>query len=142
MRVSEAMTRDVVVANPNQTLYEVARIMADCDIGCMPVGENDKLVGMITDRDIAIRAVARGKAPDSTKVREVMSSDVKYCFDDVEISDVARNMGDIKLHRLPVVDRDKHLVGILALADVANCEGPEGAGVAVCGISEPVRVLG
>ncbi|MCG2576989.1 CBS domain-containing protein [Dechloromonas sp. XY25] len=142
MRVSEAMTRDVQVANPNQSLYDVARIMADCDIGCLPVGENDKLVGMITDRDITVRAIAKGKAADSTKVRDVMSSDVKYCYDDAEISDVARNMGDIKLHRLPVVDHDKHLVGILALADVANCEGPGDAGVAVCGISEPPDVLG
>lgn len=142
MRVSEAMTRDVQIANPNQSLYDIARIMADCDIGCLPVGENDKLIGMITDRDIAVRAIAQGKAPDSTKVREVMSADVKYCYDDAEISDVARNMGDIKLHRLPVVNHDKHLVGILALADVANCEGPNEVGVAVCGISEPTRATG
>ena len=136
MRVSEAMTRDVRVANPNQSLHDVAKIMADNDVGSLPVGENDRLVGMITDRDIAVRAVAAGKSPDGTKVREVMSADVKYCFDDDEISDVARNMGDIQVHRLPVVDHDKRLVGILSLADIANTGGPEPAGKAVCGISE------
>ncbi|HXE41284.1 MAG TPA: CBS domain-containing protein [Azonexus sp.] len=139
MRVSEAMTRDVQIANPNQSIRDVAAIMAACDVGSLPVGENDRLVGMITDRDIAIRAVANGKSPDTTTVREVMSQDVKYCFDDAELSDVAHNMGDIQLHRLPVVDHDKHLVGILALADIANCEGSESAGDAVCGLSAPSR---
>lgn len=142
MRVSEAMTRDVRVANPNQSIHDVAQIMAECDIGALPVGENDRLVGMITDRDIAVRAVAKGLLPDATKVREVMSQDVKYCFDDQEISDVAQNMGDVQLHRLPVVDHDKRLVGILALADIAQAEGPEPAGKAVSGISEPAAQAG
>lgn len=137
MRVSEAMTRNVQIANPEQSIRDVATIMAECDLGSLPVGENDRLVGMITDRDIAIRAVAQGKSPNATTVREVMSQDVKYCFDDAELSDVARNMGDIQVHRLPVVDHDKHLVGILALADIANCEGSEVAGGAVCGLSAP-----
>lgn len=137
MRVSDAMTRDVRIANPNQTLHDVAQIMAECDVGCLPVGENNRLVGMITDRDIAVRAVAKGKLPDDTKVREVMSQDIKYCYDDQELSDVAQNMGDIQVHRLPVVDHDKHLVGILSLADIANCEGADVAGSAVCGISNP-----
>jgi CBS domain-containing protein len=142
MLVSEAMTPDVRIATPNQSLHDVAKIMAECDIGCLPVGENDRLVGMITDRDITIRAVAEGKSPDRTKVSEVMSQDVKYCYADAEIADVARNMGDIKVHRLPVLDQDKRLVGILALADVANCEGPAEAGEAVCGISSPPRATG
>ena len=135
MRVCDAMTRDVRVARPDQSLHEAARIMADCEIGSLPVGDHDRLVGMITDRDIAIRAVAQGKSPDQTQVREVMSQEVKYCYDDQEIADVARNMGDIQVHRLPVVNRDKRLVGILALADVAKCEGEKPAGEAVCGIS-------
>lgn len=142
MRVSDAMTRDVQIANPNQSIHDVAQIMAECDVGCLPVGENDRLVGMITDRDIAIRAVARGKSPDATKVRDVMTQDVKYCFDDQELSDVAQNMSDVQVHRLPVVDHDKHLVGILALADIANCEGAEVAGTAVCGISNPAEQPG
>jgi CBS domain-containing protein len=135
MRVSEAMTRDVRIANPDQSIHEIARIMADCQIGSMPVGDQDRLVGMITDRDITIRAVAEGKSPDATCVRDVMSEDVRYCFEDEEIADVARNMGDIQVHRLPVVNRDKRLVGIVALADVAQCEGEKPAGEAVCGIS-------
>lgn len=137
MRVSEAMTRDVRVARPDQSLHEVARIMADCAIGSLPVGDQDQLVGMITDRDIAVRAVAEGKSPDATQVREVMSEEVMYCYEDQEITDVARNMGDIQVHRLPVVNRDKRLVGILALADVALCEGDKPAGEAICGISTP-----
>src|SRR5688572_32801984 len=86
MRVSEAMTRDVRVANPGQTICDVAKIMAEIDAGAVPVGENDRLVGMITDRDIAVRAVAAGKGPD-TPVREVMSQEVKYCFDDEDLED-------------------------------------------------------
>jgi CBS domain-containing protein len=135
MQVRQAMTRDVQIARPDQSIHEIARIMADCEIGSLPVGENDRLVGMITDRDIAIRAVADGKSPDSTQVREVMSQDVKFCYEDDEVADVAKNMGDIQVHRLPVLNRDKRLVGIVALADVAKCEGEKPAGEAICGIS-------
>lgn len=133
MQVSKAMSRDVRIASPDQSLCDVARIMADCDVGSMPVGEGDRLVGMITDRDIAVRAVAQGKSPE-TKVREVMSSNVKYCFEDEEISHVVQNIGDLQLHRLPVLNREKRLVGILALADIAATEGPRAAGEAVSGI--------
>jgi len=136
MQVSEAMTRDVRVANPDETIADVAKVMAECEIGSLPVGENDRLVGMITDRDIAVRAVAQGRSPD-TKVRDVMSAEVKYCFEDEDIGSVAQNMGDIQLHRLPVVSRDKRLVGIVALADIARTEGPRPSGQAVCGISQP-----
>lgn len=134
MRVAEAMTRDVRVASPDQSIRDVARIMADLDIGSLPVGENDRLVGMITDRDIVIRALAQGKTPDA-KVRDVMSQDVKYCYEDDEIANVAHNMGDIQVRRLPVVNRDKRLVGIVALADVATQEDAHTAGDAICGIS-------
>src|SRR5881394_1355290 len=107
MRVSEAMTREVRVASPGQSIREVAKIMAEIDAGAMPVGDNDRLVGMITDRDIAIRAVAEGKGPD-TPVREVMTTEqVLYCYDDEEVDHVAKNMGDKKVRRLPVVNRDK-----------------------------------
>ncbi len=135
MRVSEAMTRDVRVANPDQTIREAAQMMAELDAGALPVGEQDRLVGMITDRDIAVRAVAHGKAPD-TRIREVMTDDVKYCFDDDDVEDVARNMADIQVRRLPVVNRDKRLVGIVAIADIAAGEEPEVVGEAVTGISE------
>lgn len=136
MLVSDVMTRKVCIAHPDQSLQEVAQIMAEEDVGCLPVGESDHLVGMITDRDIAIRAVALAKPPDTTKVREIMSNDVKYCFDDDEVSNVAENMGDVQLHRLPVVNQRKRLVGIVAVADLANYDGPASAAEAICGISQ------
>ena len=137
MKVSEAMTRDVRVANPRETIRQAARMMAEIDAGALPVGENDKLVGMITDRDIAVRAVAAGKSPD-TPIRDVMSTEVCYCFDDQEIGDVAANMGDIKVRRLPVVDHEKRLVGILSLGDIAVADKQDQpAAEALCGISEP-----
>jgi CBS domain-containing protein len=136
MRVSEAMTREVRVADPKQSIREVAKIMAEIDAGSVPVGENDRLVGMITDRDIAIRAIAAGKGPD-TPVGEVMSSEVKYCFDDEELDHVAENMGENKIRRLPVVNREKRLVGIVSLGDVARTESKKVAGEAVRGVSQP-----
>ena len=136
MQVNDAMTNDVKIANPHQTICDAARLMAKLDIGVLPVGENDRLVGMITDRDIAIRAVAAEKSPQ-TPVREVMSKDVMYCFEDDELDDIVQNMADIKVRRLPVLDHDKRLVGILSLGDIALTEGAGSAGSALCGISEP-----
>ena len=135
MRVSEAMTREVRVATPGQSIRDVARLMEELDAGAMPVGENDRLVGMITDRDIAIRAVAAGKGPD-TPVRDVMSADVKYCYEDEDLEHVARNMGDIQVRRLPVVNREKRLVGIVSLGDVAQKEDSKTTGKATAGISQ------
>ncbi len=135
MRVSEAMSRDVRLANPGQTIRDVAKIMADIDAGAVPVSENDRLVGMITDRDIAVRAVAAGKGPD-TPVREVMSQDVKYCYEDEDLQHVAKNMADIRVRRLPVVNRDKRLVGIVSLGDIALSEGKKAAGEAITGVSK------
>ncbi len=136
MRVSEWMTPDVRIAHPDETLREVARTMAEVDAGALPVGENDRLVGMITDRDIAIRGIAEGKGPDAT-VREVMSEDVRYCFDDETIEDVLRNMAEIKVRRLPVLDRDKRLVGIISLGDLATSGMVVESGNALSGISRP-----
>jgi CBS domain-containing protein len=136
MKVSEAMSRDVQIARPDQTIQEVAKCMCDCDVGSLPVGDNDRLVGMITDRDIAVRAVAENKPP-STKVRDIMSSDVRYCFDDEDAGHVARNMADQQVRRLPVVNRDKRLVGILSLADLATQGTARQASEALKGISQP-----
>jgi CBS domain-containing protein len=136
MRVSEMMTREVRLATPGQTIREAARAMAECDAGSLPVGENDRLIGMITDRDIAIRAVAAGKGPD-TPVREVMSTEVKYCFDDEDSGHVAENMGELQVRRLPVVNRSKRLVGILSLGDLATVDGGKSAAEAVKGVSRP-----
>jgi CBS domain-containing protein len=135
MKVSEAMTRDVRVASPDETIRKAAQTMASLDAGVLPVGENDHLVGMITDRDIAIRGIAKGKGPNA-KVRDVMTEDVKYCFDDQEIEEVTRNMADIQVRRLPVLNREKRLVGILSLGDIVSRDS-KGAGDALRGISRP-----
>lgn len=136
MKVREAMTEDVLLTHPGQSIREAARLMAEHDIGALPVEENDRLVGMITDRDIAVRAVADDRGPD-TKIADVMSREVLYCFDDEDLDDVARNMADVQVRRLPVVNRDKRLVGIVSLSDVATCEDAKQAGRAIAGISTP-----
>ena len=136
MRVSEAMTREVRVANPGESIREAAKVMGEIDAGALPVGENDRLVGMITDRDIAIRAVALGKGPD-TPVREVMSTDkVLYCYEDEELERVAKNMGEVQVRRLPVVNREKRLVGIVSLGDLAQKQH-RAAGKAVGDVARP-----
>jgi CBS domain-containing protein len=136
MQVSQAMSPDVRIASPNQSIRDAARLMAHIDAGALPVGENDQLVGMITDRDIAVRAVGAGKGPD-TPIREIMSKEVRYCFEDDDLDEVAQNMADIKVRRLPVLNRNKRLVGILSLGDIALADGAGSAGSALCGISEP-----
>ena len=135
MLVREAMSRDVKTVTPEQPIQEAARVMLDIDIGALPVEENDRLIGMITDRDIAVRGVAAGKAPTAC-VRDVMTREVRYCFDDEETAHVARNMGEQQIRRLPVVDRDKRLVGILALADLATSAKTGYATAALSGISQ------
>jgi CBS domain-containing protein len=136
MQISEVMSSNVQIANPDQSIRDVARIMAECDCGVLPVGKEDRLVGIVTDRDIAVRAVAAGKSPD-TPVREIMSKGVLYCFENEDLDDVASNMADIKVRRLPVLDASKRLVGIVSLGDIAMADGPQSSGVALCGISEP-----
>ena len=136
MKISKCMTRDVQLASPTQSIRDAAKMMADIDAGSLPVGQDNRLVGMITDRDIAVRAVAEGKSPD-TPVREVMSQEMLYCFDDQELEEVARNMADIKVRRLPVLNRSKHLVGIVSLGDLSRKQQPEMTAKAVSNISKP-----
>jgi CBS domain-containing protein len=136
MRVAEVMTRDVRLIEPTQTIRDAAQLMAELDAGIMPVREGDRLVGMITDRDIAVRAVAQGRGPD-TPVREVMTDEVKYCFEDEYTAAVERNMAEIQVRRLPVLTRDKRLVGILSLGDLAMSDKAAKVGAAVAGISQP-----
>jgi len=136
MRVNEVMTRDVRISRPDQTIQDAAWQMLEIDAGALPVGENDRLVGMITDRDIAVRGIAKGKGPQ-TPVREVMTSDVKFCFEDEETDHIVQNMGDQQIRRLPVLNRNKRLVGLLSVGDVAIAEGSELAGEAVADISRP-----
>jgi len=136
MKVKQAMTSEVRVASPDQTIREAARLMAELDAGALPVAENDRLVGMITDRDIAVRAVAEG-LPADTPISEIMSHEVLYCFEDQALDDVARNMGQVQVRRLPVVNREKRLVGIVSFADLARSEQPTTVGRAVSHVSEP-----
>lgn len=125
VKISDCMTRQVRIADPNDTIAQAAKLMAQLDAGVLPVGKDDRLIGMITDRDIAIRAVAEGKGSDA-KVSEVMNADVRYCFDDQEADDVLRNMGELRLRRMPVLNHNKRLVGIVSLADLAAHARPTG----------------
>jgi CBS domain-containing protein len=136
MQAQDLMTRDVTTANPEETVQDAARRMTELDVGILPVSENDKLIGMITDRDIAVRGIAEGKGPKA-KVRDVMTPEVKYCFADQDVDEIASNMADIQVRRLPVVNRDKRLVGILSLGDIATSDEPECAAEALSGISRP-----
>jgi CBS domain-containing protein len=136
MKVKEAMSTDVQLISPDQTIQLAAQMMVEIDAGALPVGENDRLVGMITDRDICVRAVALGKSPQ-TKVREIMSGEVLYCFEDEDLSHVARNMSDMKVRRLPVVNRDKRLVGVISAGDLARRGQPTTVGRMMAQVSEP-----
>lgn len=137
MKVSEVMSRDVKIAAPTDTISQAAKLMVKIDAGVLPVGENDRLIGMITDRDIVVRAVANDNDLKSTHVRDVMTAEVKYCFDDDELDAVADNMAELQLRRLPVVNHDKRLVGIISLADIASSSKPEKTGEALTGITQP-----
>jgi CBS domain-containing protein len=128
MQVREIMTPAVTIASPEDTVQKAAKLMEKIDSGVLPVGENDRLVGMVTDRDITVRAVAQGKSPSRCKVREIMSEDVKYVYEDESVEDAARNMSELQVRRLPVLNRDKRLVGIVSLGDVyARDEGKAAA---------------
>ena len=116
--LKDLMSRDVKVISPDMTIGDAARKMRDGDFGMMPVGEDDRLIGTISDRDIAIRAVAEGKDA-STPVREVMSEGVAWAYEDDSVEEAARIMSERQVRRLPVVDRSKRLVGIVALGDFA-----------------------
>lgn len=119
MNVNTCMSKEVRIAMPAQTICEAARLMKQIDAGCLPVAENDGLVGMITDRDIAVNAVAEGMGPD-TLVRDVMTKEVLYCFEDEDLESVADQMGVLQVRRMPVLNRDKRLVGIIALSDICR----------------------
>jgi CBS domain-containing protein len=136
MRISDVMSRDVCVIAPDDTLGRAAGVMAKHDIGSLPVGENDRLVGFITDRDIVVRALAQGMDADAA-VREVMSREVKYCYADDDLDEVAMNMADLELRRLPVVDREKRLVGIVSLANFAHSRDTRASQELLQGVARP-----
>lgn len=134
MKISKVMKRDAKLTSPDDTIQHAAKLMKDCDCGVLPVAEGDRLVGMITDRDIAVRCIAEGKGPNA-RVRDAMTQEVKYCFEDEDISHVCANMSEIQVRRLPVVDRNKRLVGIVSLSDLAH-QSPATAR-ALQGITQP-----
>jgi CBS domain-containing protein len=135
--ISEVMSRDVRLVDPGTTLKDAATMMRDGDFGLLPIGENDRLVGTVTDRDITIRAVAAGKDPNRTPVREAMSEGVVYCFEDQSVEEAAALMGEQQVRRLPVLNRDKRLVGIVALGDLAvDYDADDEAGEALSEISQ------
>ena len=136
-KLKDVMTSKVEVISPESTIAEAAQRMRDGDFGLLPVGENDRMIGTISDRDIAIRAVAEGKN-SSTKVRDVMSEGVHWCFEDDSVEQAVRVMSENQIRRLPIVSRDKRLTGIVSLADLAVDKTEIGpAAEALAEISEP-----
>jgi len=113
------MTRDVEVIRPEAPIAEAARKMDELNIGPLPVCDGDRLIGIVTDRDITVRATSAGRDPQTTPVREARSQDVLYCYEDQDVRDAARLMSEQQIRRLPVISRDKRLVGIVSLGDIA-----------------------
>ena len=137
MKIAECMSTDVQVAKPDQPIQEAAQFMLRADAGSLPVCDGDRLVGMITDRDIAVRAVAEGRGPD-TLVQEAMTDHVDYCYDDDAVEDVAVRMSDLQVRRFPVISReDNKLVGMVSLGDLSRSDQGDAAQVALDGITDP-----
>jgi CBS domain-containing protein len=136
MKVSEVMTRDVKTVRPDQTAKEAATFMLSEDAGSMPVSDGDRLIGMITDRDIAVRGVARGYGPD-TPIREIMTDDIVCAREDDTIDDVASKMSRAQVRRMPVIDANDRLCGIVSLGDLAREADEETAEQALQGVSAP-----
>jgi CBS domain-containing protein len=139
MQIKDIMTRNVECVRPDDTLQAAARKMRDLDIGPLPVcGDNDRLAGMVTDRDITVRATAEGKDPTRTPVRDAMTPDVVYVYDDQDARDAADTMASRQIRRVLVLNRDKRLVGIVSLGDLAVDAGKEAKpGDTLRKVSEP-----
>ena len=136
MKVSEVMTSNVQTVQPDQTAQQAATFMLSADAGSIPVTEGERLVGMITDRDIAVRGIAKGHGPD-TPVRELMSNDIICAREDDDVDDVATKMSEAQVRRLPVIDQDNRLCGIVSLGDLARETSDESAHQALEGVSQP-----
>ena len=126
MKIKDVMTKNVNWISPDTTLVEAAAEMKDQDIGFLPVGENDKLIGSVTDRDIVVRALAKNLDMTKATVKQAMTSKIYYCFEDQSVDEICENMADIKVRRLPVVTRDKKLVGVVSLGDLAQAKEKSG----------------
>jgi CBS domain-containing protein len=137
MKITEVMTRDPELIAPEEPIREAARKMLDADTGALPVGDRERVVGFVTDRDITVRAVAEGRGPD-TPVREVMSEKLLFAWDDQDVDEVAMQMSDAQVRRFPVLSRaSERLVGVVSLGDIARLADEEAAELALSGISEP-----
>jgi CBS domain-containing protein len=137
MKIAEVMTPNPEVVTPDQPIQEAARRMLDADTGALPVGDGERLIGMVTDRDITVRAVAEGRGPE-TPVREVMSEKLLFAWDDQEVDEVAIQMSDAQVRRMPILSRDREtLVGMVSIGDLVQANQGEAAGVAVAGATEP-----
>lgn len=137
MKVYDIMSSDVQLVAPDDSIQVAAQKMADADVGFLPVGDSGKLVGMITDRDIALRAVARGKNPTTTLVREIMTDKVLYCSEDENVEEAADTMSNLKVRRLPIVDDDRKLVGVVSLGDIAFKHRASIAGTTLVHVCDP-----
>lgn len=125
MKLRDVMTKRVEVVAPDASLHEAARKMKDLDVGPLPVCDGDRLVGMITDRDLTVRATAEGLDPDEATVRDVMTAEVLYCYEDQDVRDAAQTMQEQQIRRLLVLSREKRLVGIVSIGDLAVDFGDE-----------------
>lgn len=137
-QIKDVMSSNFKFMAPDSPVSKVAEQMRDMDCGFMPLAENDKMVGMITDRDITIRAVAEGKNPAEVKARDIMTAKTYYCYDDQDVEEVCNNMGEIQVRRLPVVNRQKRLVGIVSMGDLAQSASRPNVGQTVQQITEGV----
>ena len=136
MKISAIMSRDVQVARPEDTLRDAAETMARIDVGSLPICDGRRLLGIVTDRDIVVRGLAKGLGLDSG-VTQVMTEGVEYCFEDDDLVEVSDKMAASQIRRIPVVDRDKNLVGIVSLGDVAREARPAEAGDVLEEVSQP-----
>jgi CBS domain-containing protein len=135
-RVSEVMTRDVVVIHPDASVQHAAQVMDELNVGSLPVCEGGRLVGVVTDRDITVRATAVGLDPNETRISEVMTDQTRWCTEDESTDAVMRRMGEVKIRRLPVLDEQHRVIGIVALGDLA-AQRVGDVGQALCEISSP-----
>jgi CBS domain-containing protein len=137
VKISDAMVPEVKIADPEKSVSDAGLLMAKSDTGLLPVGENDRLIGMITDRDIVVRVIAADRNPSEMTIREAMTPEVEYCFDDEETKAVAEKMAHLKVRRLPVLDRRRRLVGIVSVGDLATHAPPAVSGRAMRGVAQP-----
>lgn len=135
MKIRDVMTRNAQTISPEQSIREAADLMARIDSGALLVNEGDRLVGMVTDRDITIRAVAQGLDSD-TPVRKVMTGNIRYCFEDEDVQHVAQNMADIQVRRLPVLNREKRLIGVVSLGNIASSNDAKTSDTVLQGVTE------